>query len=66
MTDAKRKADKKFLDSVKNIAVQLKKDDIIFLTLDDISKDKNTSYSKVVKAMIKYCIDNNIDISSYI
>lgn len=65
MTDAKKRANEKFSKSVKNIAVQLKKDDPVLSMMEDIAIDNSVSLSQVVKASLKYITDNRIDLSTY-
>lgn len=65
MTDAKKRANEKFSKSVKNIAVQLKKDDPVLSMMEDIAIDNSVSLSQVVKAALKYITDNRIDLSAY-
>ena len=65
MTDAKKRANEKFSKSVKNIAVQLKKDDPVLSMMEDIAIDNSVSLSQVVKAALRYIADNRIDLSTY-
>lgn len=66
MTDAEKKAKKKFHSTIKNISVQIKKNSDDYIYIDDIVSNSDISYSSAIKAMISYCNIHHIDISSYI
>lgn len=66
MTDAERKAKEKYAKTVKNVSMQFKTSDPFYIAITDKSSDYKTTLSAVSKAMVKYCIENNIDISSYL
>ena len=66
MTDAEKRAKKKFNSTIKNLSIQIKKNSDDYIYIDDIVNSSDISYSSAVKAMISYCSIHHIDISAYI
>lgn len=64
--EARKKAEKKYHDSVKHISIALKKDSEKYNIITDIAINENCSTSKIINAMIDYCIINDIDITAYL
>lgn len=56
---------KKYIkDNIKKVTLNYKSDD--YKKLESISNDNNIKVSTMCKAMIDYCIINNIDITAYL
>ena len=66
MTDAEKRAKKKFHSTIKNLSIQIKKNSDDYIYINDIVNSSGISYSSAVKAMISYCSIHHIDISAYI
>lgn len=64
--ESRKKAKDNYHKTIKNIAVQIKTESEQYKYITDIVDNYNVSYSNVIKCLINYCIDNNIDIKSYI
>lgn len=66
LSEARKRANQKFNDSVKNISIKIKKDSDLMTQIEDSTIKYKTTQTAFLRSCLLYCLENDIDISAYL
>jgi len=66
LSEAQKRASRKFNDSIKSINIKIKKDSDLMTQIEDSTIKYKTTQTAFLRGCLLYCLENDIDISAYL